>query len=293
MALFEGNYEMHFYLDGFSDERKTQFLEYIKRWGQEHPLGYDNWIENFDFNLFESVLWGGNDPENIKDIHNFLIEAAKEFPELEAAGDGDGEDMASGSWSTKYKFSLKDGVLDWDEEEWSLDEEEEMLMKEVENKPIPKNFKRNLKEIFPDLDENLPNGLDIEDGILRDFDSEYYDFLGDDSNDRFYFPPEVESFDEDFAYFTDNYEWIVEDFVVTTNLKSLPKDFFFGIRGFEHFYIVDANTKETIFYTNRFLIPDEVSEYVLYDLDLFSDFVDDYEDDPSAAIHNPKYGIAM
>jgi len=104
MALFEGNYEIHFYLDSFSVDRREQFTEYIKRWRQEHPLGYDNWIENFDFNAFESVLWGGNDPENIEDTHNFLIEAAKEFPELEAVGNGDGEDMASGSWKTKYKF---------------------------------------------------------------------------------------------------------------------------------------------------------------------------------------------
>ena len=293
MALFEGNYEIRFYLDDFSDNRKSQFAEFIKRWGQEHHLGYDNWIENFDFNLFESVLWGGNDPENIEDMHNFLIEAAKAFPELKATGDGDGEDMASGSWSTKYKFSLKNGVLDWDEDEWSLDKEEELLMNDLVNKPIPEDFKRNLIEIFPHLDETLPNGLIIEDGVLKDFDSEYYAFLGDNSNDRFYFPPEVESFDEDFGYFTDNYEWTVEVFVVTTNMKRFPKDFFFGIRGFEHFYIVDADTKETVFYTNRLLIPDEVSDGILYELDLYCDFADEYEDDPSVAIHNPKYGIAM
>lgn len=293
MALFEGNYVIQLYLDGFSDDRKAEFSEYIKKWRQDHPLGYDNWIENFDFNTFESVLWGGNDPENIEDMHNFLIEAAKVFPELAASGDGNGDDVASGSWSTKYKFSLRNGVLEWDEDEWSQDEDDKRLIEEVVNKPISDNYKRNLKELFPDLEENRPNGLIIENGVLKDIDSEYYDFLGDNGSDRFYFPPEVESFDEDFDYFDDYYEWIIEDFVVTTNLKNIPKDFFLGIRGFEHFYVIDADTKETIFYTNRFIIPDEVSEYVLYDLDLFSDFADDYEDDPSAAIHNPKYGIAL
>lgn len=297
MALFEGNYEIHFYLDDFSDDRKVEFAEYIKSWGQEHPLGYDNWIENFDFNTFESVLWGGNDPENIEDMHNFLIEAAKAFPELEASGDGDGEDMASGSWKTKYEFSLKNGVLEWDEDEWSLEDEEEMLMKEIANKPIPESFKRNLKEIFPHLDESHPNGLIIEDGVLMDIESEYYDFLSDDSSDeKFYFPPEVESFDEDFDYFAENYDLIVEDFVITTNFKEIPRGWnnSFEIRGFENFYIIDADTKETVFYTNRFIIPDEVSsENHLYELGLLNDFADEYEDDQSAAIHNPIYGKSV
>ena len=296
MALFEGNYEIQFYLDDFSDERKAEFAEYIKRWGEEHPLGYDNWIENFDFNAFESALWGGNDPENIEDMHNFLIEAAKEFPELEASGDGDGEDMASGSWKTKYKFSLKNGVLEWDEDEWSLEDEEEMLMKEVANKHIPDNFRRDLKELFPDLDESLPNGLIIEDNVLKEINSEYYDFLGDGGSDKFYFPPEVGSFDEDFDLFYDNYEWTIEDFVITTNFKEFPRGWHnsFEIRGFENFYIIDADTKKTVFYTNRFLIPDEVSsENHLYELDLFDDFADEYENNPEAAIHNTRYGKAV
>lgn len=191
---------------------------------------------------------------------------------------------------------MKNGVLEWNEDEWSLENEEEMLMKEVVNKPIPENFKQNLKEIFPHLDETLPNGLIIEDGVLMDIDSGYYDFLGDHSYERFYFPPEVESFAEDFDIFTDNYDWAVEDFVLTTNFKEIPCGWHnsFEIRGFENFYIIDADTKETVFYTNRFLIPDEVSsENHLYELELFRNFADEYEDDQNAAIHNPKYGKAV
>lgn len=119
MALFEGNYEIIFHVDSFSEDRKEQFVEFIKKWRADHPFKYDNWIENLDYDSFKSVLWGGNDPDNIEDLHSFLLDAAKEFPELGADGDGNGDDIASGSWKTEYKFLLKNGVLKWDENEWS------------------------------------------------------------------------------------------------------------------------------------------------------------------------------
>ena len=291
MALFEGNYEINFHVDSLSDERKEQFVEFIKKWRSEHPFTYDNWVENLDYDTFKSVLWGGNDPDNIEDLHNFLLEAAKEFPELEADGDGNGDDVASGSWSTEYSFSLKNGVLEWDENEWSQDKEDERLMAEVVNKPIPKDFKRNLRDIFPDLDDSLPTGLIIENGALSEIESDYYDFIGDDSDNKFYFPPEVERFDEEFEHFIDGFDWVIEDFVVTTNLKEIPQEF--EIRGFENFYIIDSETKETVFYTNRFLIPDEVSDGLLYALDLFSEFANEYEKDPEKAMHNSDYGVSI
>lgn len=292
MALFEGEYQIHFYIDNLLDDRKEQFIEFIKKWREDHPFKYDNWIENLDYDSFSSVLLGGNDPDNIEDLHNFLIEAAKEFPELEADGDGHGDDVASGSWSTEYSFTLKNGELQWDENEWSQDKEDERLMNDVINKPIPDDYKRSLKEILPNLDESLPNGLIIEDGILRDFDSGYSDYLGAVEGDVYYFPPEVEGFDKDFDYFEDGYQTVIDDFVITTNIKDIPV-YSFGILGFENFYIIDADTKETVFYTNRFLVPDEVCDGLVFDLNLFFEFAKDYYEDPYKAIHNSDYGVAV
>lgn len=293
MATFEGNYDINFDVNKLTDERKDQFVQFIKKWRENHPLGYDNWTENLDYVAMKSEFWGGNDPANIEDLHNFLQDAAKAFPELEADGNGDGADVASGEWETEYKFSLKDGVLEWDENEWSQEKENERSMAGVINKSIPTDFKRNLADIFPNLDESLPNGLIIEDGLLLGIKSEYYDFLGDDSDhSRFYFPPEVEGLDNDFDYFEDGYQWTIDGFVITTNMKGISA-YDYSILGFKNFYIIDAETKETVFYTNRFLVPDEAGDGFVYDIKLFTEFADDYYKDQYKAIHNSDYGVAV
>ena len=296
MAFFEGNYEIYFNLDDFSDERRELFLSFMNHWRQNHPLEYEDWINNFDYDKYESVLWGGNDPENIEDLHNFLIEAAKDFPEFEAEGNGDGEDVYSGSWSKNYKFSLQSGNLEWEEDEYDENSYKEQFMKELSEelagKPIPKDFKRNLRELLPDLNESLPNGLIIEDGVLQediDFNA-YYKFLGVKPGSCFYFPPEVEEIDE-IMYVFSEYGETIDTLIITTNLKTIPH-YGFNVLGFENFYIIDADTKETVFYTNRFLLPEDTSAG-LDELDLFVDFVDDYEKDLNNAICNEKYGIAV
>lgn len=68
MAQFEGNYEIRFNLEDFSVEMKARFEDFVTKWGMEHPLGHDNWIENFNFNTYESILWGFNDSKNIEDM---------------------------------------------------------------------------------------------------------------------------------------------------------------------------------------------------------------------------------
>lgn len=293
MALFEGNYEIRFYLDEFSDERKNQFLKFLETWGNEHPLGYDNWIERFDFNTYESGLWGGNDLENIEDMHNFLIEAAKEFPELEASGDGNGDDVASGSWSTEYSFSLKDGVLEWNEETWDEEAEseayEQKILEEIAKRPVSTDFKHTLKELLPDLKEDAPTGLKIDNGVLKEINyKEYGPYLSSAENSVFYFPPEVTQFDYGLNDF--NSPWgSVKTLIITTAMKEI-KDIFM-IRGFENFYIIDENTKNVVFYTDRFLFPEDVSEMV--GRTLFGEFVYDYNKDQNGAIHNPKYGISL
>ena len=292
MALFEGNYEIKFNVENFSEDRKAQFTDYIKRWEQEHPLGYDNWIENFDFNTLESELWGGNDPENIEDMHNFLIEVAKEFPELEATGNGDGEDVASGSWSTKYKFSLKDGILEWDEDTWDEEAAEEAHMQEVleesANRPVSPDFKHSLKELLPNLKEDAPNGLKTDNGVLKEINyEEYVPYLGDVDSSIYYFPPEVTKFDWDLNDFNSPWD-SVDTLIITTAMKEIEDIFF--IHGFENFYIIDADTKNVVFYTDRFIFPDDVDRMVGYTL--FGDFIDDYSKDQNSAIHNPVYGIA-
>ena len=292
MALLEGNYEIHFYLDNFSDDMKAQFAEYIKRWGQEHPLGYNNWIENFDFNTFESILWGANDPENIEDMHNFLTEAAKAFPELEAVGDGNAEDVASGSWSTKYKFSLKKGVLDWDEDTWDEEDEEEayeqQVLEEIANRPVSTDFKHTLKELLPDLKEDAPNGLKIVKGVLKEINyNEYRPYLGDDGS-TFYFPPEVTKFDINLNDF--NSPWgSVETMIITTAMKEIVDVFM--IRGFDNFYIIDADTKDVVFYTDRFVFPEDVIRTVGYTL--FGNFIMDYKKDQNTTMNDKDYGIAL
>jgi len=292
MAFFEGNYEVNFYVDKLSDERKEQFIRFIKKWREDHPFKYDNWIENMDYATMKSEIWGGNDPDNIDDLHNFLLEAAKVFPELEANGDGDGEAVMSGSWSTKYKFSLKDGILEWDEDTWDEDAAEEAHMKEVleeiANRPVSTDFKHSLKELLPNLKEDAPNGLKTDNGVLKEINyEEYVPYLGDVDGSIYYFPPEVTKFDWDLNDFNSPWE-PVDTLIITTAMKEIEDIFF--IPGFENFYIIDADTKDVVFYTDRFIFPDDVDRMVGYTM--FGDFIDDYSKDQNSAIHNPVYGIA-
>ena len=58
------------------------------------------------------------------------------------------------------------------------------------------------------------------------------------------------------------------------------------MRGFEYFYIVDVVSKQVIFYTDRFYVPEELDCFVTEGL--FGEFIEDYSKDNIGAIHNPK-----
>ncbi len=161
------------------------------------------------------------------------------------------------------------------------------------------DIKRSLTEIIPKLDESLSNGLVIENGILKDIADQdaYIAYTGQKDSGSgspyfppvVYIPPEVIEFDEDFNYFNCPGAY-VETFVITTNMKMITDVFF--MRGFENFYIVDADTKEVVFYSDKFLVPEGSYDFVSF-IDEFAWFLDDYANDPLEAIKDSEFGIYL
>ena len=174
--------------------------------------------------------------------------------------------------------------IEEDEEEAYVQE----VFDEIANRPVSTDYKHALKELLPNLKEDAPNGLNIVNGVLKEIDyEEYCTYLGDEENSFFYFPPEVTQFDYCLNDF--NSPWSsVGTLIITTAMREI-KDIF-EIRGFENFYIIDADTKNVVFYTDRFIFPEDVDSTVGYTL--FGSFIMDYNKDQNSAIHNPDYGIA-
>lgn len=117
MAQYEGDFELRVDKESLSDAEQKKFEVFMKEWRNIHPMGYYDWIEEFDGVEYQSISWGTNNYDNIHDLHAFLIKAAKAFPGLVAKGSGNSADMMTGTWNTKYSFILQDGNLEWNEDE--------------------------------------------------------------------------------------------------------------------------------------------------------------------------------
>lgn len=145
-------------------------------------------------------------------------------------------------------------------------------------------IKKNINEIFPNLNTSTESGLKIEKGILKEIDYDQYStYLGDDE-DSWYFPG-VKGFDHKLNDFNSP-GWIIDTFVITTAMKKIDT-FVFMMMGFNNFYIVDEKTGSVVFYTNRFISNDDLSFVGMRDL--FFEFVREYNADPQGAMNNKKY----
>ena len=124
MASYSGYYEIKFDKKSLSAEDRKQFENYLKSWEKRRRINLD-WIEDFDYDSYSSILWDMNTPETIKDLHEFLVEAGTQFKNLEARGDGSCSDIMTGEWRTEYSFKLENGSLEWNENEESYGEEDD------------------------------------------------------------------------------------------------------------------------------------------------------------------------
>jgi hypothetical protein len=97
-----------------------------------------------------------------------------------------------------------------------------------------------------------------------------------------YFPARIKEITDDFL-FNSNSDNIL---VFTTNLKKIESDIFY-CRGFRHVYIIDPETEEVLFDSEKFRQPYEFDK--LCNLDLWKEFVKEYNEDQNKAMNNPKY----
>ena len=152
------------------------------------------------------------------------------------------------------------------------------------------NCKKNLYEIFPNMDETKDTGLTVVDGICIHGDHlQQYEFLDTELNE-FYFPENVKGIAWDFNMFNCPGEE-VDTMVITTNLKDLPNGLYM-IHAIKNFYIVDATTKDVVFYTNKFVCEDEI-ECVTTDVEIFDAFCKDYSRNSKKTINDSKYNLLL
>ena len=136
-----------------------------------------------------------------------------------------------------------------------------------------KTDKKTLYDIYPNLDETEDSGLVIADGncsSVADY-KQHQRFLGS-SGDNLYFPENVTSitgdvdFDDEIEVGFDFIGTIFDNCVITTNCTDIDAPIF-QCGGFKHFYVVDAETKEVVFYSDEFdfdhefIVNDEFQEF--------------------------------
>lgn len=151
-----------------------------------------------------------------------------------------------------------------------------------------KNVERNLSEIFPGLDETIPNGIQVVDGGFWSTNGDYLKYLGRSDYDYVYLPPNISSINKDTNWFNSP-NWVIDKMVITTNMKSLTTHGFY-MHGFKEFYIVDAKTGDVVFYNDRFNVPEEKMLFVGME-DEFENFCEVFNENPEKAIDSPEFNI--
>lgn len=279
MNEFEGNYVISFDTTTLSEKETDYLKSTISQWRNEHPLdGYADWTRTMKYSSFESVCYSGNTDENIEDLQEFIGYIAKELPKLEASGHGYCVDAITGSWDYNYSFELRNRKLKWIDDDYS--EGEDPIERDfIKRKEPYENSNETLSDIFPNLNEDFIHYMSIRNGVCYEIDyNGYLDAIGDGQL-SFYFPPEIKGMDHDTNMFNMP-GTILDNLVVTANIELYP--LLFMCRGFRNFYIIDPDSKQIIFKTNKFICANDLMFIGL--IDEFEEFCDNFNDDYELAI---------
>ena len=172
-----------------------------------------------------------------------------------------------------------------------VSEDEAALLRKIHRK----GKQMNLRDIFPHLNKNQDNGLVIKNGICTDWYDYQEKLLDVDSsslpdggilveNDNWFLPSEVLEIDKDNDIFTSDDGF--NTLVFTTNLRRIDPSIF-KCRGFEHVYIIDAETEDVLFSSEKFYLDDPNGQ--LKDDELWNEFVKSYNEWPAVAMANPCF----
>ena len=161
--------------------------------------------------------------------------------------------------------------------------------------------KKTLRDIFPDMNKELNNGLVIENGVCIDYEEFQNKYLGietrtiesmEDVDDaEWFFPAEVIELGEKNDIFFRNPLQNINNVVFTTNLRRIQPELF-NCRGFKHLYFIDPETEEILFHSEKFYHED-TDDGLCYD-DLWNEFCERYNSEgfiksPAAALANPWF----
>lgn len=150
--------------------------------------------------------------------------------------------------------------------------------------------KKNLYEIFPNIDESKDAGLTVVEGICVDGNySKQFNYLGTDYIE-FYFPESVKGISRNINMFNCPGEE-VETMVITTNMKDFPNGLYM-IHGIKNFYIVDAVTKDVVFYTDEFVCEEEIA-CLGTNVEIFDAFCKDYTRNSTNTINDSRYNLLL
>ncbi len=175
----------------------------------------------------------------------------------------------------------------------NISSEEKAVLKRIHKN----DAKKTLNDIFPNMDRGLGHQLVIENGVLTDWEPQD-EYLGidiippDEDFDNqecvsWLLPAEVTEIGDHSGMFCDSGRGNgMDTLVFTTNLKTLnPKHF--GNSGFKHVYIIDPETEEVLFHSEKFCNKGE-HEW-LRDDKLWIEFTKRYNEWPAVAMANPWF----
>ena len=145
-----------------------------------------------------------------------------------------------------------------------------------------------LQDILPNINRNLDHGLIMENGACVDTNEKYADFIGTGPVDNleelsFYFPAEVGELSEDSEIFL-VYAVEFKDLIFTTNMERIRPELF-KCSGFKHVYIIDPETEEVLFHSEKF----HCAPHSLCDDELWNMFASAYEMDQFSAMEDPLF----
>ena len=306
--------EILFHSEKFYNEDKDDGLcyddlwnEFCERYNSEsfikspaaalaNPWFYDpevnTWSDSMDWQnyldrLFADVSADETDPEDtVPD------------PDMSAANGSEIENEVSTDLSYQQRSQDKDLSDSEGESDKALEtpEESDAETETGDNLNNTADEKMHLIDIFPNLNRNAEDRLKVYgDGICYGYEDYQYELLGTRFKEWYYmgvlwyvheiswyFPARIKEITDDFLFDRDSDDILV----FTTNLKKIESDIFY-CRGFRHIYIIDPETEEVLFDSEKFRQPNEFDK--LCNLDLWKEFVKEYNEDQYKAMNNPKY----
>ncbi len=130
------------------------------------------------------------------------------------------------------------------------------------NPSTPDKVGMSLYDIFPNINESEDTGLVLNDknAAVDIVYSQHCKFLGEPDGLCLYVPQHVTKVRQNlFNCPGETFRKIV----IANNLKDFDLDFAPSLIGIEEFYIIDAETKKVVFFSDRFLPPDDWNRYYM------------------------------